>query len=160
MLKCQFENQQPASLRHVTVHALVVKDHRVLLVRRAPHLTNGNLLCFPGGFVDRDETIEEAALRELKEETGYDGTVNFLFSICDNPNRRAEDRQNVAFTFVVELGEKTGDPDKESTETAWFDLDRLPPVDEMAFDHLAHLQLYKDYLESPASVELPVFIHQ
>jgi 8-oxo-dGTP diphosphatase len=158
MIKCTFENNNPASLRHVAVHALVVKDSKILLVKRALHLSNPNKYALPGGFLDRDETTAQAALRELREETGYDGSITALFSICDNPQRRGEDRQNVAFTFLIEAGEKVGKSDNESSEVIWINLDTLPHPDEFAFDHLAHIDLYKDYIKDQKSSTLPLFL--
>ena len=56
----------PASL------AIVVKDDRVLLVRRA-HAPDAGLWGFPGGKISWGETVEAAAERELLEETGVLG---------------------------------------------------------------------------------------
>jgi 8-oxo-dGTP diphosphatase len=156
MIKCTFENGNLASLRHVTMHAMVIKDGKILLVKRATHLTNGGKFGFPGGFLDRDETTAQGALRELKEETGYEGKIISLFSICDDPKRRGEDRQNIVFDYLIEVGEKTSEPDKESSEQTWFSLDALPPEEEFAFDHFKHIQIYKKYLENPAATSLPL----
>ncbi len=156
MLKCIFENNAEASLRHVAVHAIAVKDHQILLVKRAPHLTNGEKYAFPGGFVDRDETTSEAALREFQEETGYSGKIIQLFRICDTPNRRGEDRQNIAFDYVVEVGEKISTPDQEATEIRWFDFDALPSPEEFAFDHLEHIQRYKKYMDHSEEMNVPI----
>src|ERR1035437_211634 len=104
MIKCILENGRKASFRHVTVGAIVVNEKKeVLLVKRAPNLSRGNKYSIPGGFLDRDENLEEAALRELKEETGYDGKIEMLFYINDNPKRPKEDRQNVDFVFIVKV---------------------------------------------------------
>jgi ADP-ribose pyrophosphatase YjhB (NUDIX family) len=75
MINCVFENGSPASLRHVVVHAIVEKDGALLLGRRAPHLLEGGKLGLPGGFLDRGESLGEGVLRELREETGWDGQV-------------------------------------------------------------------------------------
>jgi len=53
------------------VSVAVVRDGRVLLVRRARPPSQG-LYAFPGGKVEAGETLEQAALRELKEETGLE----------------------------------------------------------------------------------------
>ncbi len=156
MIKCFFENDSPALLRHVVVHALVIKDAQILLVKRAAHLSNPGKFGFPGGFLDRDENSATAVLRELKEETGFEGRVVSLFSICDHPNRKGEDRQNVAFSFIVELGKKTGQPDKESSEVVWFDLNNLPSEEEFAFDHFEHITKYKEYLKNLTGTQLPL----
>lgn len=73
MINCQFENGNKASLRHVTVDSIVLNENRdsILLVKRAPHLSNPNKYALPGGFLGRDENTETAAKREVLEETGY-----------------------------------------------------------------------------------------
>ncbi|MBO7158450.1 MAG: NUDIX hydrolase, partial [Clostridia bacterium] len=52
----------------VTVDIILFRGDSVLLIRRAGHPSIGKL-AFPGGFVDPHETVEEAARRELWEET-------------------------------------------------------------------------------------------
>ncbi len=135
MIQCQFENGNKASLRHVVADVIIIKNKQILLVKRAPHLTNGGKYAIIGGFVDRDETIEQAAVREALEETGYAVKIQRLLQVNDSPNRPQEDRQNIAFVYVAEGLEQTGKPDNESTEIGWFDLDKLPPKEQFAFDH-------------------------
>src|SRR5512146_2687606 len=68
--------------RPVPVVRLVVIDAsgRVLLLRRAANSTDGGRWCLPGGKVDYGDTVEQAAVRELREETGLDSTgLRFLF---------------------------------------------------------------------------------
>lgn len=158
MLQCTFENGNQALLRHLTVHAIVIKNNHILLVKRSAQMTNPHKYAFPGGFVDRDETMAEAALRELKEETGYEGKIISLFSICDNPHRAQEDRQNIAVSFLIEAGEKVGEGDDESSEVKWFELTELPNPSEFAFDHWEHLQLCLRYLTESANVQLPLML--
>lgn len=143
MITCTLEKGYQASLRHVVVHALVLKDRKVLLVKRAPDILNGNLWGLPGGFLSRDETAEEGTLRELKEETRWEGEIISLFSIITQPDRPKEDRQNVAFTFLVSPVKQTGKADTESTEIAWISLDDLPPPEQFAFDHREIIETYK-----------------
>ena len=156
MIKCTFENGHTANLRHVTVDSLAIKDNKILLVKRAAHLTNPNKYALPGGYLDRDETTAQAAVRELREETGYAGTVTDLFRICDNPDRRGEDRQNVGFIYLVQVGEKNGESDDEISEVKWFDLDQLPDEAEFAFDHFEHINRYKTYLGQGTAASLPL----
>src|SRR5207247_2929977 len=101
MINGTFENGSRASLRHVVVHAIVERDGALLLVRRAAHLSEGGKWGLPGGFLDRDESLSDGVLRELREETGWDGRVSGLMRINSRPDRPREDRQNVAFDFVI-----------------------------------------------------------
>src|SRR6185312_7100688 len=134
MITCTFENGNRASLRHVVVDNLVLQGDRILLVKRAVQLIEGGKWGLVGGFVDRDETIRQAAAREIMEETGYEVTDITLFRIIDTPDRPGEDRQNIAFVHVCVAGQRTGTPDWESTEVRWFPLSALPEEHEFAFD--------------------------
>ena len=142
MINCTFENGRRASLRHVVVHAVVEKDGALLLVRRAPHLLEGDKWGLPGGFLDRDESLSDGVLRELREETGWDGQVSALLRINSSPDRPGEDRQNVALDFVVTPLRRIGEPDEESSAVEWVPIDRLPPLRTLAFDHGDTVHLY------------------
>lgn len=143
MLTCAFENGATTSLRHVVVDAIVANDnHEILLIKRAPHLVNGDKYALPGGYLDRDETAQQAVVREVLEETGYSCTIESLFCINDNPNRPQEDRQNIAFIYIVKPIKKEREPDHESTEVEWFNLNKLPAIETFAFDHYNIIKKY------------------
>lgn len=150
MITCTFENGSPATLRHVVVHAVVERDGALLLVKRAPHLSEGGKWGLPGGFLDRDERVADGVLRELREETGWAGTVQCLLRINSRPDRPREDRQNVAFEFVITPLKQLGEPDHESTAVEWVPIDRLPPLESLAFDHGDTIRLYLATRGTPA----------
>ena len=87
MITCAFENGSPAALRHVVLYAIVEKDGALLFVRRAERLSEGGKWGLPGGFLDRDETLAAGTLRELREETGWEGEVVALLRVNSRPNR-------------------------------------------------------------------------
>src|SRR5690348_18416793 len=106
MINCTFENGNIASpgLRHVTVGALAYNEKgQVLLVKRSSKYSRPNTWTVPGGFLDRDKTVKEAVLKELKEESGMTGEIQQLFHINDYPDRPNEDRQNVDFIYLVKV---------------------------------------------------------
>jgi 8-oxo-dGTP diphosphatase len=154
MISCAFEDGSQASLRHVAVDNLVLDQGKILLVKRTGKLLEGNKWGLVGGFVERNETIKEAAVREIKEETGYNVIDVTLLRIIDTPNRPAEDRQNIAFVNFCTVGEKTGDADWESSDQRWFDLDAIPPKEQIAFDHYESIKLFLTHNTSPLT--LPV----
>lgn len=155
MIHCTFENGAAALLRHITVGAIVVNDKKeVLLVKRAPHLTRPNTYTIPGGFLDRDETFKEGALRELKEETGLTGKNLTLFRINDKPQRPKEDRQNVDVLYIVESIDGEFQLNMEVTEIKWFSKDTLPSEEEFAFDHRESILKYFEF--SQKKIPLPI----
>lgn len=97
---------------------------------------------FPKGHIEKGETSEEAAIREVEEETGWDVKNIKLIKIIDIPNRPNEDRQNISFVHKCQAVKKTGKADKESSEQKWFNLSSLPPKEQFAFDHLEDIKFY------------------
>jgi 8-oxo-dGTP diphosphatase len=147
MITCVFEDGNKNSLRHVVVDTLVLKDDKILLVKRTGKLLEGGKWSLVGGFVDRDETTAQAATREVMEETGWELTDLVLLRINDNPNRPGEDRQNVCFVYFCTATEKTGKADWESDEQKWFNWNELPSEENIAFDHAESISLYRKYLK-------------
>ncbi len=71
----------------LSVDSVVFDDAgRVLLIRRKNPPFQGHF-ALPGGFVDVGETTEAAALRELKEETGIEGSSPRLIGVYSDPRR-------------------------------------------------------------------------
>jgi 8-oxo-dGTP diphosphatase len=161
MINCEFEDGGKSSLRHAVVDTIVIKEGKVLLVKRGafsgkPILESGKWALI-GGFMERDETIKETAAREIMEETGWEIENLKLFRIIDDPNRPAEDRQNIAFIVIAEAKQKNEAISEEVQEIKWFDLDKLPSRDQLAFDHADSLELYKKYLKKKFDLPLTSF---
>lgn len=152
MITCYFENNNKAKkgLRHITVNAIVIHENKILLGKRGT--VEGKVMLesgkwgLIGGFFDRDENLVQAVKREVFEESGCEINEVTLFRINDNPNRPKEDRQNVDIIFSANLVKQIPKKDEEVTHLEWFPLNRLPPMEEMAFDHGDDIMLYKKYL--------------
>jgi ADP-ribose pyrophosphatase YjhB (NUDIX family) len=151
VITCVLENGSRTALRHVAVHAVMERQGALLLVKRAPHLPEGGKWALPGGFLDRDETLAEGVVRELREETGWDGRVTMLLRINSRPDRPHEDRQNVAFDFVVAPLARIREPDEEVSAAEWISIDALPPLDTLAFDHGDTIRAYLESRGRPAA---------
>lgn len=156
MITCRFENNGEALLRHIVTHALVEKDGALLVMKRTEGMLEGGKWGLPGGFLDRDENVLRGVLRELKEETGWEGEVVSLLRINSNPNRPHEDRQNVAFDFIVKPIRQVTEPDHESSKVEWIQFDKLLDPGLFAFDHGESIELYLQYRKKPFPTPLLV----
>jgi len=127
-MKCSgcgyIQYRNPAS----AVGVIVTRDAEVLLVKRRYEPYRGKWV-IPSGFIEYDEEMREAAVREVKEETGFEVELTGLHaaeSCFDDP------RGNtilVLFTGRITGGELDAGDDAE--DAAFFPLDRLP---EIAFE--------------------------
>lgn len=150
MITCFFEDGGKAKkgLRHVTVGAIAVNEKgQVLLVKRGANVPRPHMYSVPGGFFDRDETVTDAVLRELQEETGLSGKIRSLFHVNDNPNRPKEDRQNVDIIYIVDVTSQDIKTDWETAGAAWFDKTTLPSGEKFAYDHRNTILKFFDYQE-------------
>ena len=155
MIRCRFENGHDAALRHVVTDNIVLRgEDEVLLVKRSRRLLEGGKWALVGGFVERDETLPQAATREILEETGYQVRDLTLLRVIDRPNRPGEDRQNISFVHFCTAGQKVGAADDESDEQRWFPLSDLPAAPEVAFDHFESLELFRAYRRQPFNLPL------
>lgn len=103
---------------------------KVLLIERGNEPYKG-CWAFPGGFMNMDETAEQCALRELREETGVVlSQVRQLgaYSAVDRDPR--ERVVSVVFYAVVDWMQAEGDDD--AAQARWWDVDAIPTL---AFDH-------------------------
>ena len=111
----------------VSVGAIVVRDGRLLLVRRGRGAAVGKW-SVPGGRVEWGETLAAAAVRELREETGLDGVCERAIGWVE---RIGADYHYVIVDFVVSVGDGRVSAADDATDAAWVDvgdLDAWPPV--------------------------------
>ena len=156
MIVCTFEDGGKGKLRHITVNTIIfnIQKNKILLIKRSPKYSEPNKWGPPGGFMSRDETLEQAAIRETREETGYKIQNVMLIRINDNPNRPKEDRQNVDFIFIGQAHEQESRHDDEISAVSWFHIDKLPLEEDVAFDHFDNITLCIEYMKN--SFPVPV----
>ncbi len=121
-----------------TVDIIIEKNHKIVLVKRKNPPYGWAL---PGGFVDEGEWIENAAIREAKEETQLDIVLDELFYVYSDPQR--DPRQHTMSTVFLAHAEGTPSGNDDAEVAQYFDLDNLPSP--ICFDHAVMIDDYIYY---------------
>jgi len=154
--KFQYEYPRAALTVDIVVFALDEEDLKVMLIQRDLKPFQGQW-ALPGGFVHVDETLDDAARRELQEETNLQDI--FLEQLYTFGQLNRDPRERVVTVAYYALVNLEGHDVKASTDArnaAWFSLNELP---ELAFDHetilnAAHVRLRGKVRYQPIGFEL------
>lgn len=109
----------------VTADMLVFLEGKLLLIRRGRHPYAG-MWATPGGFVDPNERVEDAAHRELLEETGLTGVTPALLGVYSKPGRDPRGWNiSCAYTCQAPAGSipQAGD---DAARAGWFTVEKRP----------------------------------
>ena len=141
-----YENPLPV------VSTIIESSRRILLVKRGRAPSKG-LWCLPSGFAEAGESIEEAALRELKEETGIKGKIVKLLDVDSYKSRFYGDL--LFLTFVVEQSGGKLCAGDDCVQARFWPVNKLPPLafrsNKRALD--AYIKSRKDYWAIFDSIE-------
>lgn len=129
--KFTYNYPRPAVTSDVAVLRVEEVPEILLVQRKDPPFED--MWALPGGFMNMDETLEEAARRELEEETGIKAGELIRFDTYDKPGRDPRGR-TITQVFVLIWKEGMGMPvaGSDAVSLDWFDLTGLP---DLAFDH-------------------------
>ncbi len=124
----------------VTVDSVIFKKAegitKLLLIKRKNDPYK-NSWALPGGFLEEDESLENGAKRELKEETGIEIESLKQFNTYGDIGRDPRGRTiSIAFVGILTKDSQIVAGD-DAAEAKWFDLEELP---DLAFDHFQIIQ--------------------
>jgi 8-oxo-dGTP diphosphatase len=113
----------------LTVDAVIILNSKIVLIQRKNPPFKGKF-ALPGGFVEIGETVEEAVVREVLEETGLIIEIVKLLGVYSEPSR--DPRGHTVSIVYLATGKGVPRADSDAEGVCLFDLQEMP---EMAFDH-------------------------
>ncbi len=138
-----YKYPHPAVTTDCVIFGFDGKDLHILLVERGGEPYKG-YWALPGGFLNMDETVEECALRELKEETNVSNVFLEQFHTFSAVDRDPRERVlTVAFYALVKPGDYEVIGGDDAARAQWFEQNELPPL---AFDHDEVISMAKECL--------------
>ena len=137
-----FMEQPGYATPKVDVRAAVTKDNKILLVQER----SDNMWALPGGWADVGDIPSEVAIRETKEESGYDVKPRKVVGVYD-ANRvggQLEFFHAFKIVFLCDLLGGEAKPSDETLDAQYFSFEEIPPLSKNRTNskHLAEIQLH------------------
>lgn len=151
-----YQYPHPAVTVDCAIFGFDGKSLRILLIERGVEPFKGRW-ALPGGFVRMDETVEEAAMRELQEETNVKGVYMSQLAVFSEVDRDPRERViTVAFYALVKPSDHDVIGGDDAARAMWFGIDEYP---ELVFDHekilkAAFTQLQRNFRAGNVGLEL------
>ena len=131
--------KHPYKKPSLTVDGVLIENKAILLIKRKREPFQG-MYALPGGFVEYGETVEDAIVREMREETGLNVEPQEIVGVYSDPHRDPRGHTVTIVFSLIKIGGKIKGGDDASL-ARFISLDKLPPL---AFDHS---QILEDYLK-------------
>ena len=150
--KYTYDYPRPLVTVDIALFSLIKNHWHILLISRKNEPFQ-HFSALPGGFINLDETLEESAKRELKEETGIHNVSIDQFWTYGDPGRDPRGR-TITVLFVGRIDEDHANEQTKAGDDAelakWYPVDKLP---NLAFDHREII----DHVMSEFPFSSPVF---
>ncbi len=115
----------------LTVDGVVLRKGKVLLIKRSAYPYEG-YWALPGGFVELGETVEDAVVREIKEETDLTCEPVRVVGVYSDPKRDPRGH-TITLAYILKIICGVAKKTDEAAEVKYFGFGDLP--EKIAFDH-------------------------
>ena len=147
------DRKNPAITVDIIVLTITRNILKILLIQRKNPPFRGKW-ALPGGFIELNESLEEAAKRELEEETGVSQVSLTPLKIFDKIGRDPRGR-TISMCYWTVLNKKTiVKAGSDAASAKWFPIKKLP---YLAFDHAEIINCLKKELFSIYQKAIPLF---
>jgi 8-oxo-dGTP diphosphatase len=124
------------------VDIIIEKNGHIVLVKRGLDPYKGKL-AIPGGYVEYGETVEDAAVREAREETSLKIRLDHILGVYSDPNRDPRGHR-ISITFIAKPIEGKLKAGSDAMDVNWYNLSKID-TRNMAFDHGRIIEDYKKW---------------
>ena len=114
----------------ITVDGIIIKDKKILLIQRKKQPFKDKW-ALPGGFVEYGEKTEDAAVREVLEETGLKTKIDHLVGVYSDPNRDPRGH-TITAAYFLEIIDGNVKGSDDASDAKFFNINDLP---DLSFDH-------------------------
>jgi 8-oxo-dGTP diphosphatase len=119
----------------LTTDGAIIKKGKILLIKRKNEPFKGKW-ALPGGFVEYGEKVEDAVIREIKEETGLITKIKDIIGIYSDPNRDPRGHI-ITIVFLLDIINGKLKAEDDAIDVKFFNLNKLP---DLSFDHNVIIQ--------------------
>ena len=126
----------------LTVDVIIEKNDKIVLIRRKNKPFEGKY-ALPGGFVEYGEKVEDAAVREAKEETSLEVKLKEILGVYSEEKRDPR-FHSISVVFIASPLKGRIEAKSDAEEARWVKLEEIN-FRELAFDHAKILRDYLNY---------------
>lgn len=124
------EKAHDKNLLHNEIGVFVLNDKKQVLLQKRSSIKrfDSNKWGLCAGHVDAGESLEDAALREIKEELGIDVSLNDLYSFAEREFTIKSFNSHITYFFYIKCDKKEDEfiiQEEELSEVRWFDIDEI-----------------------------------
>jgi NADH pyrophosphatase NudC (nudix superfamily) len=127
------------------------RKNKIILGKRSKGSICPEKWCLPCGYIEYDETYEEAAIRETKEEVGITILPKGIINVVSNKFNNGINSLVIVLLAEYDKNEKIT-PGDDITEAGWFDINDLPPLAFEADNHIINKYKKSGGFNDPATV--------